>query len=80
MTITCARCEESLSGNPKKCPECGYHPDKQLKILNFAGFFLGIIVSLSFIGAIVGIPVTIISAYRLYKYHGIDASNDRSVF
>lgn len=79
MTTICARCEASHTGSPKKCTECGYHPEKQLKLINGAAVVVGLLVSLTFIGAIIGIPVMIVGGYRLYKFHNIDVSNDRGI-
>jgi cytochrome c biogenesis protein CcdA len=63
MGETCARCGVEAEDGTQKCPECDYRPQKSMQLTGSIIFVVGFV--LSFV--LVGIPVAIFGAYRVFK-------------
>lgn len=67
MTIECDRCGEGVEDGTQKCPNCEYRPQKSMQLVGFLIFIGGVLISLTLIGAIVGVPMAIFGIYRVMK-------------
>ena len=63
----CKKCQSEISAEAIACPECGYEPRNQGFYSRTVMAIVGIILSLTVIGAVVGVPLIIISVYAHWK-------------
>lgn len=56
-TSECLKCFSEISVKAKRCPECGYEPSKEAEIVRQGMMIVGFLLSLTFIGALVGGPM-----------------------
>ncbi|WP_049980281.1 hypothetical protein [Halolamina rubra] len=63
MTVTCARCDKEADDGTQKCPRCDYRPQKSMQVMGAVIFIIGLVTSV----LLVGIPIAIFGAYRLFK-------------
>lgn len=56
----CARCGEVIDPTETACPECGNYPYKSVKWSGIALMAGGLLLSLTVIGAVLGVPMFII--------------------
>jgi len=56
----CERCEEIIDPTETACPECGNYPFKSAKWSGVAMMGAGLLLSITVIGAIIGIPLFIV--------------------
>lgn len=66
-TAECKKCKSEISTEAIACPECGYEPRNQGFYSRTAMAIIGIIVSLTGVGAIIGIPLIVIAVYAHTK-------------
>lgn len=59
-TDRCERCDEQIPTTAQKCPKCGNHPAKSAKWSGVAIMVAGVILSLTVVGAVIGIPLFIV--------------------
>ena len=59
-TAPCAACDEPISLEATTCPECGNNPANKAKWASVALMFAGFVLSLTGIGAIIGIPLFLV--------------------
>lgn len=62
-TAPCKKCTEEISTEAKRCPECGYEPSSHGRWWRQGGMLIGFILTITLVGAIVGIPLMILSWY-----------------
>ena len=67
MSVECARCSEQAELDTQKCPRCGYRPQKTMQVVGAIAMIIGLVISATIIGAIVGIPLVGFGVYRLFK-------------
>ena len=67
MTIQCAQCKEEVNDGATKCPHCEYKPGDSMVLVGGVAIAIGILISLTLVGAIVGVPMAAFGLYRLYK-------------
>ncbi len=63
MAEVCARCGEEAYDGAQKCPNCEYRPQKSMQLTGVIIFIIGLVTSV----VVVGIPIAIFGAYRVFK-------------
>lgn len=63
MAEPCLKCNESISTEAMRCPECGYEPRNRGKWGRVIGVLVGFVLTMTGIGAIIGLPML----WYLYK-------------
>jgi len=61
----CLKCQTEISALAEKCPQCGYEPSNEGELVGQVMIVFGVIACLTFIGALVGIPLIIAGAYMI---------------
>ena len=61
--LVCSECREPVKEDAKSCPHCGYSPGSEGKWGRGVAQIIGLILTLTVIGAIIGIPIQ----YLAYK-------------
>ena len=56
----CERCGEVIDPTETACPECGNYPYKSAKWSGVAMMLAGLILSITVVGAIVGVPLFVV--------------------
>ena len=56
----CERCEEPIDPQSSHCPECGNYPFKSAKWSGVILMGVGLILSVTVVGAIIGVPMFIV--------------------
>jgi len=59
----CLKCRSEISALAEKCPKCGYDPRIVEKGVGVFAIALGMLVSLTIIGALIGIPMIIVGGW-----------------
>ena len=62
-TGTCEECFSEISIEAQRCPECGYSPVDDGKLGRKVFTFVGILLSATILGAVIGLPMILISWY-----------------
>lgn len=69
----CSECREEVAPGVKRCPNCGYHPSKEgywtLAVIQI----IGLLFTVTVIGAIVGVPI------QYWSYKKMKAKRNASV-
>lgn len=53
----CAECDAAIDADLAECPECGYNPSSNARDWGVIGILFGAGLTLTGVGAIIGIPV-----------------------
>jgi len=61
----CLKCQTEISALAEKCPQCGYEPSDEGVLIGQVMIVFGVIACLTFVGALVGIPLIIAGAYTI---------------
>ncbi len=56
-TGTCGKCVSEISVEADRCPECGYEPRTDNKLGQTILLIIGVILTLTVVGAIIGLPL-----------------------
>jgi len=59
-TGLCEKCDSEVSTNAERCPNCGYAPQAKGRTVRKLFFVFGMLLTLSVIGAPVGIPMLLL--------------------
>lgn len=76
MTIRCAQCEKEVSDTTTRCPECGYTPYSKMVFVGISMVVVGILISLTVIGAVFGIPLAVVGLYRIYESSNVTVDSE----
>lgn len=66
-SIECAKCGTISDTGTQECPNCEYRPQKSMQVVGMLVFTVGVIISLTVVGAIVGVPMAAFGIYRTFK-------------
>jgi len=61
----CLKCQTEISALAEKCPQCGYEPSDKGELAGQVMIVFGVIACLTFVGAIIGIPLILTGAYMI---------------
>lgn len=73
-TAPCKECRADIEVNAQACPECGYNPGRRGKLSGIGLMIVGLLLSLTIIGAIVGIPLLIVGALSVFGSGDVTAT------
>jgi len=62
-TANCQKCQSEIPVEATRCPECGYEPSTEGARARWWGMFIGAILTMTGIGAIIGIPLFLMAYY-----------------
>ena len=65
MTEPCLKCRTEINAEAERCPACGYEPSSQGH--PNLGMFIGGILTLTGVGAIVGLPLIALSVWHEHR-------------
>lgn len=58
---TCQKCHTGIPADAIGCPQCGYEPSAQGKTLRSILYIVGGLLTISVIGAVIGIPMVLLA-------------------
>jgi hypothetical protein len=59
-TAACQKCASTISTEATRCPECGYEPSAQGARARWWLIFLGALLTMTVVGAVIGIPMIVL--------------------
>lgn len=65
--MACQKCRSAIPDDATRCSECGYEPSKEGKLAVTIFILLGAILTMTGVGAIVGIPMIAVGLYSESK-------------
>jgi hypothetical protein len=68
---TCQRCGSSISADAFKCLTCGYCPAKSVRWWGSICLIVGLVLTITFIGAIIGLPLIGYGLMQYYRYEKV---------
>ena len=57
MAYVCEECREEISPEASTCPHCGHEGAEASKALAVFGFLIGGVLTVTILGAIIGLPI-----------------------
>jgi hypothetical protein len=69
-SAACQKCKSEISTEADRCPECGYEPAAKGGTTRWWMMFLGGLLTMTVIGAIIGIPMILVGYYATRKARG----------
>jgi len=76
MTIQCAQCEKEVDDGTTKCPHCEYTPYSKMVFSGISAVVVGALLSLTVIGAVIGIPMVVVGLYRMYESSNVTVESE----
>jgi hypothetical protein len=67
QTAPCEKCKSKIRTDAELCPECGYDPQKNGRLMRKVFFIVGLLLTASVIGSPVGIPMLVIAIYANHR-------------
>ena len=76
-TSACLRCHVSIPTEATVCPVCGYAPQRSYKSEGSFAKVFGILISLTIVGSVIGIPIWWYGRKRKQQAQGMKPTNTR---
>lgn len=70
MSDTCLKCQNEIGEGAVVCPECGYEPRSEGKVLRQLFYVIGGILTATLVGAVIGIPMIGLAYYSGKQVEG----------
>lgn len=63
-TAPCQRCQREILATARSCPECNYKPAARGRTARRIVYLVGVVLTITVIGAVLGIPILLIAYYH----------------